>query len=199
MDFGIVGFVFMPYFVPFIIAICMPNRWALLGAALLLGSPLTWMVISYGRWADHAHGGAILDAVFGVAYYGAAWLGLFAGVATRAILFLTRKRVTGYRSRSCIIFSGFILAPTCFLTFMTWEEWPRRMPSESCINTKHRIEINGALFDLPSAPFFHLWISPQKIYFLGFTTNLREFCELAASTDKPVHTVNFTSVRLKVE
>jgi uncharacterized membrane protein YeaQ/YmgE (transglycosylase-associated protein family) len=181
--------IFLYYLVPFAIALAMPG-WRSLSALLLVaGGTLVWMMVSVSQEMSEAGGGSGLGLAIAYALLMCIAAGLFSGIATRALLIRIRHSSQSVFTRISIGIVGFVLAPSLFAAWQWKTEWDNRLPSSACLASKHPVEIAGATYYLPAAPWFTVWTSAEDLYLFQFNSPLRRFCELSP---RPIHAVNLS-------
>jgi len=173
------------YSVPFGIALVMPGWRSLFGLTVVLGSVLGWLYVS----ASNADGFGAVFAL-GLALYVAG--GLISGAITRTIFILSARFKIKTISRVAIGLIGFVLLPSVMFASYKWRQWQMRPVSENCLMTKHPVTIGGAVYYLPSAPYFTIWTGMGSISLFEVNQHIRTLCEQSSHSSEPIHVILFS-------
>lgn len=180
------------YVILFCVPFLAPGCRSLGAMAVVLGGTSLVLLFEAKREMDNAPGGAVLVAVFALVFLSVACQGLWAGLATRAALLGLRRYEWPFSAKFVLILAGFLLLPLASAAMIWHEEWVRRPPDAACLERLHPIEVQGAVFYLPSAPFFAVWDSSTSLHLFEFNQSMREFCARNGGSGKPRPAVMFT-------
>jgi hypothetical protein len=178
---------FVAYIVLFCIPLCAPG-WRSLGVVAATLGPLSlWLYAEVERGTANVPLGVLL--LFAVMI---ALAGLWSGLGTRAVLLVLRRWSLPLPAVFGIVVAGFLLWPVATAANVAIAEWQRRPPDTDCLGGIHAIEIQGTVLYLPAAPFLTVWDTLSSIHSFGHNRPLREFCDKARKSAKPLHAVLLT-------
>ena len=189
------------YAMPFAIALAMPGwRW-LLGYALIAGALVLWAVLHLQAALSNPEHDPGIAATLSLLLFYVIGTGLASGVVTRAITLGIRVRSRPAVS-ICLSLAGFVALPGWYSAATWWREWRLRPPAQVCLDAKHKVELAGRTYDLPTAPIFTVVTGRgdrDDSYFFNRNPKLRALCALDQASPGPLHAtaliLNFDEMR----
>lgn len=163
----------------------MPSWRSLFGLIAVFGSVLGWQFIS----TSNADG---FGAVFALGFITYVAGGLISGAITRAIFILSARFKIKTIYRVAVGLIGFVLLPSVMFASLKWKQWQMRPVSENCLMAKHPVTIGGAVYYLPSAPYFTIWTDMVSIYLFEINQHIRTICEQSSHSSDPIHVILFS-------